>query len=249
MKKLLILFLLAVQSIFGQESFDKANELYRKDQFEAAVTAYENILKTKKHSAELYFNLGNAYYKLNKVAPAIYNYEKALLLDPDNADVTNNLKFAQQLQIDDVKQVDTVGFGKLLQDFTSAFHYNIWGGIAIGGSVLFLAFFMGYYFSQTTGLKRIFFFAMFVALLLIILSIFAAIFEKSRYQNDQPAIVFAEVISVKTEPKSDAPDAFILHEGTKVQVLESVDKWKKITLPDGTNGWIDHSAIKLLKSQ
>ena len=249
MKKLLYLFLLASQVIFGQESFDQANELYRKDQFEAAVTAYENILKTKKHSAELYFNLGNAYYKLNQVAPAIYNYEKALLLDPDDTEISNNLKFAQQLQIDDIKQVNNVGFGKWLQDFTSAYHYNTWGGIAIGCSTLFLVFFVGYYFSETTRLKRIFFILMFVALLVIVLSVFAAIFEKTRYQNDQPAIVFAEVVSVKTEPKSDAPDAFVLHEGSKVQVVESLDHWKKITLPDGTTGWIDQNAIKLIKSR
>lgn len=88
---------------------------------------------------------------------------------------------------------------------------------------------------------------MFLALLVITLSVLSAIFEKSNYENDKPAIVFAEITSVKTEPKLDAPDAFMLHEGTKVQILETLDNWRNIELSDGTNGWIEASAIKELK--
>ena len=78
MKKIIFIFLLTTQVFFAQNGFDKGNALYQKGKYEQAVTAYESVLKTKEHSAELYFNLGNCYNKLNKVAPAIYNYEKAL---------------------------------------------------------------------------------------------------------------------------------------------------------------------------
>lgn len=247
MKKLFYIFLLISQTFLAQNGFEKGNELYRKEKFQDAVTAYESVLKTKKESAELYFNLANSYYKLNKVAPAIFNYEKALLLKPNDKDIINNLKFAQKLQIDDIKEVPKVGFSKLIQDFTSSYHYNTWGWIAVGFSTLFLLLFIGYYFSQTTLLKRLFFVGMFLALLVIVLGVLSAIFEKSNYENDRPAIVFAEITSVKTEPKSDAPDAFILHEGTKVQILETLDDWKKIELSDGTDGWIEETAIKELK--
>ena len=247
MKNLVYIFLLISSTFFAQNGFEKGNELYRKDQFAEAVVAYEGVLKTKKESAELYFNLANAYYKLNKVAPAIYNYEKALLLSPNDKDIQNNLSFAQKLQIDDIKQVPKVGFSKLIQDFTSTYHYNGWGWIAVGFSTVFLLFFVGYYFSQTALLKRIFFVGMFLALLVIVLSVLSALFEKSNYENDRPAIVFAEITSVKTEPKQDAPDAFVLHEGTKVQILETLDNWKKIELSDGTDGWIEETAIKELK--
>ncbi|HEY0092423.1 MAG TPA: tetratricopeptide repeat protein, partial [Flavobacterium sp.] len=81
MKHALFILLLICQFAVGQSAFEKGNELYRKEQYESAVAAYESVLKTNKHSAELYFNLGNAYYKLNRVAPAIYNFEKALLLN------------------------------------------------------------------------------------------------------------------------------------------------------------------------
>jgi tetratricopeptide (TPR) repeat protein len=247
MKNLLYILLLTTQVFFAQNGFENGNALYQKGKYQEAITAYESLFRTKKESAELYFNIGNCYYKLNKVAPAIYNYEKALLLNPDDAEIQNNLKFAQKLQIDDIKTVEKVGFNKLIQDFTNIFHYNTWGGIAVGLSIVFLLFFVGYYFSQITVSKRLFFLGMFIVMLLLVVSVAAAIFEKNQYNNDQPAIVFSEVVSVKSEPKNSATDAFVLHEGTKVYVIESLDNWDKIQLTDGTEGWIENSAIKRLK--
>src|SRR6478736_7526328 len=101
MKNILYILLLTTQVFYAKGEFDKANELYRKDQFEAAAKAYESILNQKVHSPELYFNLGNCYYKMNKVAPAIYNYETALQLSPNDKEVQNNLKFDHKLQIDE----------------------------------------------------------------------------------------------------------------------------------------------------
>jgi tetratricopeptide (TPR) repeat protein len=247
MKNLLYIVLLTTQVFFAQNGFENGNALYQKGKYQEAITAYESVFRTKKQSAELYFNIGNCYYKLNKVAPAIYNYEKALLLNPNDTEIQNNLKFAQKLQIDDIKTVEKVGFNKLIQDFTNTFHYNTWGGITVGFSILFLLFFIGYYFSQITVSKRLFFFGMFFVMLLLIVSVAAAIFEKNQYNNDQPAIVFSEIVSVKSEPKNSATDAFVIHEGTKVYVIESLDNWDKIQLTDGNEGWIENSAIKRLK--
>lgn len=247
MKNLLYILLLTTQVFFAQSGFENGNALYQKGKYQEAITAYESVFRTKKESAELYFNIGNCYYKLNKVAPAIYNYEKALLLNPNDTEIQNNLKFAQKLQIDDIKTVEKVGFNKLIQDFTNTFHYNTWGGIAVGLSIAFLLFFVGYYFSQITISKRLFFLGMFFVMLLLVVSVAAAIFEKNQYNNDQPAVVFSEVVSVKSEPKNSATDAFVVHEGTKVYVIESLDNWDKIQLTDGTEGWIENSAIKRLK--
>ena len=221
--------------------------MYQKERYEEAIVAYESVLGTKQHSAELYFNLGNCYYKLNKVAPAIYNYEKALVLNPDDAEIHNNLKFAQKLQIDEIKVVPQVGFSKMVHDFTSAFHYNTWAWISVGLSTLFLLFFIGYYFSQTTLSKRIFFIGMFVLISLLLVSVSAAISEKNHYEREKPAIVFAEMVLVKSEPQKASNTVFTLHEGTKVFVLETLDNWKKIQLTDGTEGWIDKTAIREVK--
>jgi tetratricopeptide (TPR) repeat protein len=247
MKNLIYIFLLISSTFFAQNGFEKGNELYRKNQFQEAAQAYESVLKTNKQSAELYFNLGNAYYKLNKVAPAIYNFEKALLLKPNDPDILNNLAFAQKLQIDEVKTVPEVGFEKIVTNFTASRHYNSWAWVAVIGSFFILLFFIGYYFSYRTILKRIFFGGMFVSAMVLVLALFATISEKNNELLFRPAIVFAEVAEVKAEPKPDAPNAFVLHEGTKVEVKEELDNWRLVALPDGTDGWIRKELIKELK--
>lgn len=239
--------LLITQVFFAQSSFETGNSLYQKGKYEQAVKAYESILATKKESAALYFNIGNCYYKLNRVAPAIYNYEKALVLNPDDHEILNNLKFAQKLNIDEVKEVPKVGFSKMIHDFTSTFHYNTWAWISVGFSTFFLLFFIGYYFSQLTLSKRIFFFGMFAFILLLLISISAAISERNDFENDRPAIVFAEAALVKSEPQMLSSTVVTLHEGTKVFVTEILSNWKKIQLTDGTEGWIGKNAIKEVK--
>lgn len=247
MKNIVYIFLLLTQVFFAQDGFEKGNEHYKNRKYEEAVQAYKSVLDAGKESAELYFNLGNSYYKLNKVAPTIYYYEKALVLNPNDKEVLNNLEFAKKRTIDEIKEVPKVGFNKLLRDFTAIYNYNTWAWISVAFSVLFLGFFVGYYFSQIALNKRIFFFSMFVLLSLLLVSVAAAIFEKSHFDNEKPAIVFAEVAEVKSEPQNAGTAIFVLHEGTKVFVQEKLENWKKVQLTDGTEGWIDANAIKEVK--
>lgn len=248
MKNILYLFLLISQVFFAQNGFEKGNALYQKGQYQQAVQEYESVIKDdKQQSAELYFNLANAYYKLNKVAPSIYNYEKALVLKPNNADILNNLKFAKKLTIDEIKEVPKVGFAKLIQNFTGIFTYNTWAMISVTIAFAFLLSFIGYYFSQITLSKRIYFIGMFVLLLALLLSVAAGMSEKDHYDNDRPAIVFAEVSEVRSEPQKSGAAIFLLHEGAKVYVTETLGQWKKIELTDGTEGWIDSLTIKEVK--
>ena len=247
MKNILYIFLLLTQVLFAQGSFKNGNELYQKGDYNGAIRSYESILDAKQQSAEVYFNLGNCYYKLNKVAPAIYNYEKALVLKPNDKDIKNNLNFAKKLTIDEIKEVPKVGFEKLVRDFTATYDYNTWAWISVVLAFLFLLFFLGYYFSALTLSKRIFFVGMFIILIAIILSILSAIFERKYYQNERPAIIFKEIVSVKSEPKSTSSEVLELHEGTKVYVLESFAGWDKIQLTDGTEGWLEKTDVKEVK--
>jgi hypothetical protein len=247
MKHLVYIVVFITSFGFAQSGFEKGNVFYQKGQYEQAIQAYESVLDSHQQSAELYFNLGNCYYKLHQVAPSIYNYEKALVLAPDDVDITNNLKFAHKLTIDEVKEVPKVGFAKLLRDFTGMYHFNTWAWISVVFGFLFLGFFIGYYFSPATLSKRIFFFGMFLWLIFLFLSIGAGIFEKNHFVNERPAIVFAEVVEVKSEPQKGSPATFVLHEGTKVFVEETLGKWKKIELTDGTEGWIENEAIREVK--
>ncbi|WP_316635845.1 tetratricopeptide repeat protein [uncultured Flavobacterium sp.] len=248
MKHIVYLFLLITQVFFAQSSFEKGNALYQKGQYQQAVDVYESIIKEdKQQSAELYFNLANSYYKLNKVAPSIYNYEKALVLKPHDHETLNNLKFAKKLTIDEIKEVPKVGFAKLIQNFTGIFDYNIWAKIAVGIAFAFLLTFIGYYFSQISLTKRFYFIGMFILLVALLLSVFAGMSEKSHFDNDRPAIVFSELSEVRSEPQKAGAAILLLHEGAKVYVKETIGQWKKIELTDGTEGWIDGRTIKEVK--
>lgn len=248
MKNIFYILLFIPQVFFGQTGFKEGNDLYQSAKYDLAIKAYESVLASNKESAELYFNIGNCYYKLQQPAPAIYNYEKALVLDPGNKQVLNNIKFAQKQTIDEIKVVPKVGFAKLLRDFTGIYTFDTWACIAVGFAVVFLLFFIGYYFSQTAVVKRIFFLGMFLIILLILMSVASAYFEKSHYDNERPAIVFADAADVKSEPQNGGSTVFVLHPGTKVYVEETLNNWKKIQLTDGTEGWIDSKAIKEVKN-
>src|SRR5690554_1068976 len=241
-----ILFLFPIL-LFGQGSFNQANELYQQEKYQEAIQVYEQILDNGQHSVELYYNLGNAYYKLNKIAPAIYNYEKALLLEPNNADVKNNLKFAQNMMIDSFTEIPKVGFSNWLSGFTSVYHYDIWANIAIGFSFFVLLSFIGFYFISRIVLKRTFFGLALFFLVCSVLSVMIASFEKNQNQNYNPAIVFSESVTVKSEPNASASNAAVIHEGTKVYIQESLDQYYKVELPNRMNGWILKNSVKTLK--
>lgn len=247
MKKFIFFIVLLSQVFYAQSPFDKANLLYKKGQYQEAISEYEYVFRSKKHSSELYYNLGNCYYKLNKVAPAIYNFEKALLLNPEDAEIQNNLRFAQKRTIDDIKVVPKVGFSRILDEFTAKHHYDVWAWFAVGFSGFFLLLFLAFYFSKATLPKRLFFTAMIFSFLAALSCVAIAISAKNTFDNDIPAIVFAESMPVKTEPKSDAPDSFVLHEGAKVFVIQSLDSWIKIELTDGKKGWVLQNNIRMLK--
>ena len=180
MKNIFYILLLTTQVFFAQNGFEMGNDLYKAGKYEQAIDAYGSVLKTNQHSSELYFNLGNCYYKLNKVAPAIYSYEKALVLSPNDRVVENNLRFAQKRTIDEVKVVPKVGFAKLLRDFTAIYHYNTWAWIAVGLAISFLLAFLGYYFSETTVVKRVSFFVMFALVVFIFIVVAAAVYGKAQ---------------------------------------------------------------------
>lgn len=247
MRKLFYIVLFLTQFSWSQKAFEKGNNLYQKGQYQEAISVYEAILKSGQESAEVYFNLGNCYYKLNQVAPAVYNFEKALQLSPNDTEIQNNLAFAQKMTIDEIQEVPKVGFSKIISDFTSSFHYDTWAWIAIAMAILFLIGFVAYYFSYNTTLKRIFFSGMIAFLLVLVISIFAGFFEKNRIANEKPAIVFADTLNVKSEPNLASQNAFVLHAGTKVIILEDLSNFYKIQLSDLKEGWVEKSAIKEIK--
>jgi len=226
--------------------FERANAFYNQGKYADAISSYEAILATKKHSADLYFNLGNAHYKLNHVAPSIYYYEKALKLAPNDADIKNNLALAKNMTIDAINVIPEAGLSKILNNAANTMTFDAWAKAAIAFVFCFVVLFLIYYFAYSTLRKRLTFLGSMASLVLMFVSLLFAFHKFNLDKRDKPAIVFAQESQVKEAPNSNSEESFTLHEGTKVQVLDTVNNWKKIKIQDGKTGWISSSDIKAL---
>ena len=227
--------------------FQNATDSYNDGAYEAAIQDYEQILANGEHSAALYYNLGNCYYKLNQPAPSIYYYEKALLLSPGDKEIQNNLIFANQMTIDAIEPLPETGLSKIYNSIIGILSFDQWAYMAVAFIILFVLGYLAYYFLKYSSQKRIAFISSMAALIISIVAIAFAFVQFEGYKAEQPAIVFANECMVKSEPNNRSTEVFLLHEGTKVQVIESLDEYNKIQLADGKIGWVLQEDIKMLK--
>lgn len=227
--------------------FENANTAYRNGFYEEALSNYQQIDSLGLHSADLFYNLGNTYYKLNQVAPSIYYYEKALLSNPNHEDAKHNLIFAQRMTIDAFEVLPKSVFQKINERIIYPISYNTWAWISVFLVFLLSSFFLLYHFAKYTHTKRVFFILSFISIALFLISLSFTIKAKHYDMHNQPAIIFNTKVSVKSEPNHAALEAFELHEGTKVLVLENMDSWSKIKVVDGKIGWLLNDTFKKLK--
>ena len=230
----------------NQSLFEQGNQLYNDGKYAEAIDKYKAILETDNHSAELYFNLANAHYKLSHVAPSIYYYEKALKLSPKDQDVKNNLAFANNMTIDDIEVVPNAGFSKLIRNITDIMSFDSWAKLAVASVILFVLIFLFYYFTYSTFKKRLAFITSNLFLFLAAFSVAIAFHNYNLSKKDKPAIIFAQETVIKSEPNNRSQELFRLHEGTKVQIIDTINQWKEIKLTDGKTGWIENEDIKAL---
>ncbi|WP_397444686.1 tetratricopeptide repeat protein [Polaribacter sp. R77954] len=249
MKNFLFLLLIIANTVFAQnanELFTNANDLYKNDKLEEAIEIYEQVVNQGMVSSELYYNLGNSYYKLNKVGPSIYYYEKALKLNPLNEDAANNLIFAKRLALDNIEELPKTVFQKVNENVLQKLSYNQWAIIIVVFSFLGSLLFLLYYFANTPSKKRFYFVVSTLSFILLLFAFAITYQQYSFAQNNKEAIVFAEQTEVRNAPTLNSDEVFTLHEGTKVIVLDTIDDWKKIKIADGKLGWIIASEIKLI---
>ncbi|HET8753500.1 MAG TPA: tetratricopeptide repeat protein [Salinimicrobium sp.] len=248
MKKLFYLLLFFNLGSFAQEAslFEQGNAAYAEGDYAEAVEKYNQILETGKTAAAVHYNLGNAHYKLNHIAPSIYHFEKALQLDPKDDDIRNNLAFAENMTIDAIEENPKIGFEKWKSSILNIFSASGWAWMGIICMLLFVGLFIAYYFSGKPSQKRLFWILGGIFLLLSITSVFLGFSQKEIQENSSFAIVFAEVAEIKSEPNERGSEVFVLHEGAKVRVLEDFQEWTKIEIANGNQGWISESAIKKL---
>lgn len=250
MKNILYILLFFFGSISAQNDkiFDQANTLYNEAKYAEAIDRYEVILNTNKHSAELYYNIANAHYKLNNIAPSVYYFEKALALKPNDKDIKNNLAFANNMRIDAIENLPEVGLTRFIKKATNSLTFDNWAKLTIACVLLFVLFYLLYYFTFGTRKKRFYFVSSSLSIVLACIALIFSFYSFDLAKKNNPAIVFAQESQVKSEPNMRSEEAFVLHEGTKVQVIDTVKNWKKIKLSDGQTGWIESTDLKLLQN-
>ncbi|WP_281754190.1 tetratricopeptide repeat protein [Neptunitalea chrysea] len=250
MRKLVFILVLLIGSFgFAQkndELFKEATNLYNSGKYEEAITAYETILKSGEHSAALYYNLANAHYKLSHIGPSIYYYEKALQLSPDDEDINNNIAFARNMTVDAIESLPLTGWQKFKINTVGIYTFDEWAVSAVVCVFLFVILITAYFLAYTSWRKRLFFVLGFVMLFGAIATVYFAHLQYVKANNSKYAIIYTPEVEVTSEPNEGASTIFVLHEGTKVKITDSLNAWKEIKLEDGKVGWLRTEDIKKL---
>jgi len=247
MKKALfiIISLLIAFNAKSQEadSLSKANELYKSGKYQDAVLIYEYILDQGYESKELYYNLGNAYYKQNVISKAILYYEKALLLDPNDEDVIYNLELANRFVVDKIEVLPEFFITAWINDLRNMFSSDIWAIISLSSFILMLILISFYLYSHDLVIKKTTFWLSFLILIISATSFIFSFKQKHKILSENTAIVISPSVTVKSSPDASGTDLFVIHEGTKVWIEDKISDWKEIKLSDGSKGWLKKDEI------
>lgn len=247
-KQIIFLFLFSYcfgfANIEAENAFIKGNASYKKGDYTKAINEYEQILKSNNESSEIYYNLGNSYYKLKQIPNAILNFERALQLSPNDEDIINNLQIANTQIVDKIDAVPQLFIIEWIKNVQSSFNSSAWGVLTIVFfwlSIICLFIFLMFYSSiiRKTSIPVASLFLIFA----IITFSFASISKKNE-DNSDSAIIMSPSAYVKSSPDDKSTDLFILHEGTKIKILDEVGDYKNIKLADGRVGWILKSMIE-----
>ena len=245
MRIFFIIFLVFTSNQVIDDLFQKSNDYYTNGDYQNAVNGYLDVLDSGFESAELYFNLGNSFYKLNNIPDSNFYYEKAKSISPNDDDILTNLIFAKNLRIDKIEILPITQMQNFKLSILNLFSENGWSIFLISLIWFMSLAFIFYIISKDSKFKRLYFT---LSIVFIILSSLTLIinFEKKKLSEIKYAIVYDKEIEVWSEPNNISELKFLLHEGTKVKQLDVIEDWVNIQLENGTLGWIQSSSLRVL---
>ena len=224
-----------------------ADALYNKEEYQKAAKAYTEILETQGVAAEIYYNLGNCYYKMDNMPLAILNYERAYVLSPGDDDIRNNLTFARGKITDKIVPPSKMFFVTWWNDFTHIQSVNAWTIQAVVFFVLSLLSLLVYFLSFNVRIRKVAFTLGIVLLLVVVLDNLAAYSQHSDLKSHAAAIIMEPSVSVKSSPSQNSTDLFLIHEGSKVEILDNtMEQWYEIKLEEGKRGWIPSNTVEVI---
>lgn len=239
--KILLLFVFILSSSVRADvksAMQNGNELYKNNQYQLAIEEYNKLINQGYEGTSLYYNLGNAHYRLGKVGYAILYYEKALKLSPGDEDVKHNLSLVKLNLKDKVDTLPPFFIFNIWESILAAFSLNEWTIFACIIFILLLLCVVAYFFSKSSTQQRVSFFSGVAVSGLLVLVIILLTVKMNKEFNIKDGIIVATVVNVKSSPDNSSKDEFIIHEGLKVRLEDNIDNWTKIRLADGKVGWI-----------
>jgi len=230
----------------ADELMSRANQLYQEDKFDESIVLYETILNNGLISENLYYNLGNSYFKMGQTGKAILNYERALKIDPGNEDVEYNISIVKARTTDNIREVPKLFIVEWWEGFLAAFSTTTWLLIVVAVYIMLLIF-LGIYFTGKTGrLQRLGFLGGSVCLAALIISIILLVSHVNRVTSSEYGVLIEAEYAVKQSPSSSSSDVFIIHEGLKFSIEDKVNEWSRIRLSDGKVGWLPSGTFEVI---
>jgi tetratricopeptide (TPR) repeat protein len=232
-------------SLLGQhELITKGDSAYSQEMYRDAISNYESVLDMGYESAELYYNLGNAYFNINDLPSAILNYERGKVLAPGDADINFNLNIANSMITDKIEAVPEIFYVRWWKSLRNSFNLHSWTIAGISAFALLVACAGIFFLSRAVFLRK---FAFWTGIVLLLLSIGLFFITYTKYDiqsKNLEAIVFYPTITVKSSPNQLGKDLFVIHEGTKVFIEEEINEWCNVSIANGSSGWLPSSSIK-----
>ena len=240
------LSLVSAKNAFAQDDakvwFNQANAAYNSSAYDSALMLYNRIVDAGHESSTLYFNMGDTYYKMREYPMAIFCYEKALKLDPSNEDARVNLEIANAAIVDKIDAVPQSFIARGWNNLKDMFSSNAWATVSvICFTILLVALFL-FLRARRMGLRKVGFFVGILALLVFVFSFIFSMEKRNEAKEKNHAIIMTPAVTVKSSPNDGSVDLFVLHEGTKVTLLDETDGWNKVKIANGSEGWLPSDA-------
>jgi pentatricopeptide repeat protein len=243
---LIFLFVLFTNSGFASnnELMQQAGEFYRNGEFDKAIQIYEELRDEGYEGTSLFFNLANSYYRIGKLGYAILNYERAIKISPTDEDVKHNLSFANLSTVDRIQQLPTFFLFEWWEALLASLSINGWTYTAYFFYFVLIFLFVFYFFAKTISQQKLILFSGLGALIFFVITVSLLVVKINRDQTYISGVVVEQSITVKTSPDPKSTDAFVVHEGLKVNLEDNLDEWIKIRLADGKVGWVENDSVR-----
>ncbi len=228
----------------AEELWSSANAAYSSADYATALADYHTILDKGLHSAALYYNLANAYYKSEQLGKAILYYNRALRLAPADEDIRHNLEYAEQMTKDSIEEIPEFVLTTWVHAVRGALSSTAWTIVSLLMLATALAMALFYLLAHRISLRKMGFYTMVVSILLFIFTSLFAWSEREMIVNSKEAIIMTSAVSIKSSPDRAATELFVLHEGTKVSIGDEIGGWAEVRISDGRKGWIEQSRIE-----